>query len=92
VLGYCDARGGQTALSVAAMRQAAQRDPRNWQYAYGLAVVQGMAGLDPRAAAARARALNPREPLAVQLDKAVSRTGSRTRWKRIATRSRIPVQ
>jgi hypothetical protein len=92
VLGYCDARGGQTSLSISAMREAAARDPGNWQYAYGLAVVQGMAGVDPRRAAARARALNPREPLAAELDRAVSRTDSRTRWKRIATRSRIPVQ
>jgi O-antigen ligase len=92
VLGYCDARGGQAALAISAMRAAEARDPHNWQYVYGLAVVQGMAGVDPRPAAARARALNPLEPLAAELDRAVSRTESRTRWKRIATRSRIPVQ
>ncbi|MEA2281188.1 MAG: hypothetical protein QOK21_1795 [Solirubrobacteraceae bacterium] len=92
VLGYCDARGGRGGLAISAMRAAESRDPDNWQYAYGLAVVQSLAGADPRAAAARAHALNPREPLARDLDRALSGTERRTRWRRIAAGSRIPVQ
>ena len=45
------------------MRNAQRRDPNNWQYAYGLAVTQALAGEDPRPAAALAQRLNPLEPL-----------------------------
>src|SRR5262249_30466009 len=62
VLGYCDARAGQFALATRAMDAAHARDPRNWQYVYGQAIVAGVAGRDPRPLAARALRLNPREP------------------------------
>ena len=56
VLGYCDARLGQYALARRAMDAARSRDPNNWQYAYGQAIVYGVSGLDrgrsPRGAAA----------------------------------------
>ena len=54
-------------LAVDAMRAARVRDPRNWQYAYGLAVAQALAGEDPRPSAALALRLNPLEPLARKL-------------------------
>lgn len=89
ILGYCDARAGENALAMRAMRSAVARDPGNWQYAYGLAVTQALAGQDPRAAAARARRLNPLEPLALELERGL-RTGSRARWRRVAARAAIP--
>jgi len=90
IIGYCDLRGGQAALGVRAMRAAQARDPRDWRYHYGLAIAQAIAGEDPRPAAERARRLNPLEPLAVELDEALSETRSPRRWYRIAARSEIP--
>jgi O-antigen ligase len=89
ILGYCDARAGQNALAVRAMRSAVERDPDNWQYAYGLAVTQALAGQDPRAEAARARRLNPLEPLARGLTRDLRRAGPQ-RWRRVAARAQVP--
>ena len=67
VLGYCYARGGLRAKSVEAMQEAIDRDPRNWEFRYGMAIVRGAAGLDPRPAASDALRLNPLEPLTIDL-------------------------
>jgi hypothetical protein len=64
ILGYCDVRLGLARLGVRALDNAVARDPDNWEFNYGLALVRAAAGLDPRAAARRAQLLNPREPLA----------------------------
>ena len=53
ILGYCDARLGQYALARRAMDAARSRDPNNWQFAYGQAIVYGVSGLDPRPYARR---------------------------------------
>jgi O-antigen ligase len=89
ILGWCDARAGQTKLAVDAMRAAQRRDPRNWQYAYGLAVTQALAGEDPRPAAQRALRLNPLEPLARTLVRAMRTDSVRLRRTR-AGRADIP--
>lgn len=89
VIGYCDARAGQDELAVRAMRAARERDPRNWQYAYGLAVTQALAGEDPRPAAALARRLNPLGELARNLERRV-RTASPQQRRRVAARAAIP--
>ena len=88
LLGWCDARAGQPRLAVAAMRNAQRRDPGNWQYAYGLAVTQALAGEDPRPQAAHARRLNPYEPQTGQLQKALS---SRSPARRRAAAGRLPI-
>jgi O-Antigen ligase len=64
LLSYCDARAGLSTLAVREMRYAVKLDPGNWEYRYTLAVVRGVARLDPRPDARRALALNPRESLA----------------------------
>jgi hypothetical protein len=92
LMGWCDARARQAPLAAAAMASAARRDPDNWQYAYGLAVTQALAGRDPRPAARRALALDPLEPLARRFVRATAATESRARWRAIAQRARIPVQ
>ncbi len=89
VLGWCDARAGQPGLAVDAMRAARVRDPHNWQYAYGLAVTQALAGEDPRPSAALALRLNPREPLARKLVRDM-RAKSPERRRALAGRSAIP--
>jgi hypothetical protein len=63
MIGYCQARAGFGRQGVRAMEEAVERDPDNWEYRYGLAVARGVAGLDPRGAAAEALARNPREPI-----------------------------
>ena len=89
VLGYCDARAGENKLAVQAMRNAQSRDPNNWHYAYGLAVAQALAGEDPRPAAARARRLNPLEPLTIVLERSL-RSNSAAKRRAAAARAEIP--
>jgi hypothetical protein len=64
IIGYCDSRLGAGDLAVAALHNATVRDPNDWEFRYGLSLVQARAGIDPRPAAAKALTLNPREPLA----------------------------
>jgi hypothetical protein len=73
------------------MESAVARDPRNWQYAYGLAIAQALAGSDPRREIARARRLNPLEPLARDLGRNLRGT-DRARWRRAAGEAQIPSQ
>jgi Flp pilus assembly protein TadD len=89
ILGWCDARAGQPRLAVDAMRAAQRRDPGNWQYAYGLSITQALAGEDPRPAARLALRLNPLEPLARTLVRAMRTNNAKLRRTR-AGRADIP--
>jgi hypothetical protein len=62
VLGLCQATDGRPGFAVQALRRASKRDPNNWRYHYELGVVQGAAGLDPRAELATAHRLDPTNP------------------------------
>ncbi len=64
VIAYCDIRLGRYGAAAVALQRALQRDPRNWELHYELAVARAGAGLDPSAAARRAALLNPNEDLA----------------------------
>jgi hypothetical protein len=92
VLGYCDARAGQYALATRAMNAARGRDPDNWRYAYGQAIVDGVSGRDPRPAAREALRLNPLEPLARTLVQQLDRTRSPARRREITRRAGIPFE
>jgi hypothetical protein len=89
ILGYCDARAHRNDLAMRAMRSAPARDPEGWEYAYGLAVTQALAGEDPTAAAAAAHRLNPLEAKAQDLQDALS-AHSRAKCARAAGRAPIP--
>jgi hypothetical protein len=89
VLGWCDARAGQLPLAVKAMQVARRRDPDNWQNAYGLAVVQALAGEDPRRTAQLALRLNPLEPQARALVRGL-RSDRPARRRAFALRAPIP--
>jgi hypothetical protein len=89
VLGYCDARLGQPALGAEMMRRAIARDPNEWEYHYGLALLQAVSGDDPRPQAAIARRLNPEEPLAQRSVEMFSHSPMR-RWPRLASAMTIP--
>ena len=92
VLGYCDARLGQYPLATRAMSAARARDPDNWQYAYGQAIVDGVSGRDPRPAAREALRLNPLEPLARTLVRELDRASSPARRREITRRAGIPFE
>jgi O-Antigen ligase len=89
IIGYCDLRARQAGLAIRAMEAARARDPENWQYAYGLAIAQAIAGQDPRPAAGAALRLNPYEPLARDLAREM-RSPSPKRRFRAAARAVIP--
>jgi hypothetical protein len=89
MLGYCNLRSGQHRLAVDAMERARERDPNNWEYAYGVAVAQAIAGEDPLDAARAAVELNPLEPLALDLEQKLS-SARPARWPAIAGRAQIP--
>lgn len=84
VLGLCQARRGNYSLAIAALREAIERDPRNWEVHYDLALAQAAAGLDPRGAARSALRLNPQDPLTGALARRLSRGGA-SEWRRALT-------
>jgi Flp pilus assembly protein TadD len=89
-VGYCDIRLGAGSLAVHAMRNAVDRDPNDWEFRYGLAIVSAQAGVDPRPAARKAVELSPREPLANQAV-AMFASGSQRSWARRARRAPLDV-
>jgi hypothetical protein len=91
ILAYCDVRLGRPALARAAMQQAVDRDPHNWQLRYGFALVRGATGVDPRSEARMALRLNP---LDERTKDAVERfrTTDPRKWRRRALSARLPVQ
>ncbi len=80
---FCEAKLGRGAPSVEDMQRAIDRDPKNWRYRYGLALVRGAAGLDPRPAVADAARLNPLEPV-IEDAKVRFATRSARAWRRQA--------
>jgi hypothetical protein len=90
VLGYCDARLGQYALARRAMNAARERDPDNWQYAYGQAIVYGVSGLDPRPYAREALRLNPLDPDAVALVKNLDAAKTAAQRRNVTVTATIP--
>jgi hypothetical protein len=74
------------------MDAAHARDPDNWEYVYGQAIVAGVSGRDPRPFAARALRLNPLEPLARTLVRDLARARSAARRREVTRRAGIPFQ
>lgn len=92
LIGYCHARLGADHLAMRMMSNAVRRDPEHWRYWYGLAIVRGFAGLDPRAAADRAVRLNPGTERPRRLAQSVFRTTDPRQWERAARRAPVPPQ
>jgi hypothetical protein len=84
ILGYCQAGGPSAQAAVRDMRAAVVRDPDNWRFHYGLALVTAAAGEDPRAEARAAQRLNPREGAPRRAVRDFKTTGPKA-WKRAAT-------
>ena len=92
ILAFCDVRLGKLELADRMMRNAIDRDPDNWIYHYGYALVLASQGQDPREEIAEARRLNPREPKAAQAEEAFASTDDPEKWKRRALKARLPIQ
>ncbi|HET9718547.1 MAG TPA: O-antigen ligase family protein [Solirubrobacteraceae bacterium] len=63
LIAYSDLHRDMPELAIRAMRKAVSLDRNNWNYAYGLALMEAAGGLNPLAEARRALTLNPKEPL-----------------------------
>jgi hypothetical protein len=90
LLGFCDSRTGRHQLAVQMLETAVDKDPKNWESFYGLALVKGAAEEDPRPAAREALRLAPNEPLARNAV-ARFRTDDPRAWRRRAVTARLPV-
>ncbi len=90
VLGFCDSRTGQHQLAVQMLETAVDRDPGEWESYYGLALVEGAAGEDPRPAARKAYELAPKVALAQEAVE-MFRTNDPQKWRRRAINARLPI-
>lgn len=93
LIGYCDVRLGQPRLAVRALERAVALDPHNWETHYGLALVRGAAGLDPRPQARVAVRLNPSfTDLPYPFLTAVRGTDDPRAWRRRSLRAPLPLR
>jgi hypothetical protein len=90
IRGYCAVLDGRPARGIGLMESAVERDPENWEYHYGLAIVRATAGADPRDAARRANELNPRENRTQEAVRRLVGTNPRV-WRKRALRQQLPV-
>jgi type II secretory pathway pseudopilin PulG len=72
-MGFAQVFRGQPLLGPPALEKAVQKDPKNWEFRYSLALVQAAAGLDPVPAAEAARRLNPDDSVTAGLLRDVRR-------------------
>ena len=92
IRGYCDALRGRDAAAVLEMQDAVRFDPDHWRYRYGLAIVRGMAGRDPRPDLVLARQLNPRgELLTTGVPERLAHARRPAGWRSLAARAPRPV-
>lgn len=63
LIAYSDLQQDMPGLAIRAMRKAVSLDRNNWNYAYGLALMEAAGGLNPLPEARRALNLNPKELL-----------------------------
>jgi O-antigen ligase len=83
VIAYCEASLGHPRRGLRAMDHALERDPHNWEFHYGRAVMRAASGLDPRHDARIALRLNPLDPITNDaIDR--FRTANRSLWRQRA--------
>jgi O-antigen ligase len=83
VIGYCEMRQGSGRRAVTAMQKAIDRDPKDWEHRYGLALARAVAGQDPRRDARAALRMNPRDSQTLDLVERFS-NGTPRQWRRRA--------
>jgi tetratricopeptide (TPR) repeat protein len=80
IVSYCDLQQSRPSAALRSIEKAISLDPANWNYRYGLVLMRAASGLDPRKAAQKALALNPREQFTEQAWQAVQSGGPR-QWE-----------
>jgi hypothetical protein len=90
VLGFCDSRTGQHRLAIQMLETAVDRDPGEWESYYGLALVKGAAGVDPRPDARKAYELAPHVALAQEAVE-LFHTKDPQKWEKRAKQARLPI-
>jgi hypothetical protein len=90
VLGFCDSRAGEHQLAIQMLETAVDRDPDEWESYYGLALVKGAAGEDPRPAARKAHELAPHVLLTEEAVEMFD-TNDPQKWERRARQARLPI-
>jgi hypothetical protein len=88
VIGVCDLEQGFAQAAVPAMTHAATLEPQSWEQQFWLAVARAAAGVDPHAAIARARMLNPHEPGLRNAERKLRSDDPRA-WEHAAPRLRL---
>jgi hypothetical protein len=89
LLGYCNLRAGREDLAVRAFQAARERDPDDWQYAYGLAIAEALNRQDPRPMAREALALNPLDARTRDLAVVLREGDGPGDWARTAARAQV---
>ncbi len=90
VLGFCDSRAGEHQLAIQVLETAVDRDPGEWESYYGLALVKGAAGVDPRSDARKAHELAPHVLLTEEAVETFE-TKDPEKWRRRALKARLPI-
>jgi hypothetical protein len=83
LVGFCRLQQGQPHAAIAGLRRAIALDPGNWNLWYDLTLAHAAAGIDPRPAARRTLALNPRDSLARYTVRRLAH-GNAAGWRRWA--------
>jgi Flp pilus assembly protein TadD len=81
IAAICEIRAGRGDAAIRLITRARQRDPGDWSFHYTESIIRATAGVDPRPALKRARAVNPNDPFVVNAKRRLS-TGSRAAWLR----------
>jgi cytochrome c-type biogenesis protein CcmH/NrfG len=89
LIGYCDLRVGASSDAVQAFRLGLERDPRNWELNYALAVGRAATGANPARATRRTVELNPQETIVRNLRVAFS-PRHRRQWMTLAGKLPLP--
>ena len=91
VLGFCDSQLGFADLAAQALRNAIERDRDNWDFEYGLALVNAANGRNPHPALRRALDAQPAERRRAVAIRRLAGNNPR-RWRRIAPTLTLPIQ
>jgi hypothetical protein len=89
ILGYCHAASNEPRAAEMEMQTAVDDDPKNWEPRYGLAIVEAVAGHDPRPAVRAALQLDPREPVVASATAGFAKR--RSEWRTVASAAPLPV-
>ena len=92
ILAFCDVRLGDLELADRMMRNAIDRDPNNWVYHYGQALVLAAQGQDPQEEIAEARRLNPLRAEGDRGRRGLRLHGRPREMERRALKARLPIQ